>query len=318
MERRLVEIAWEITDTCNYNCIHCYNPRKRKDLQISEVERVLNEAKEMQVEKIKYGGGEPLLRKDFLDILKKTISMGFDTTFSTNGFIIDSELVKRIKSTGLERIQVSLDGRAETHNMIRQNPQAYDRAINAIRLLAEQGFKVSVATTLMRSNLGQLDCLFETCSELGVNRWRVMKYIPTKRKDLTPTVEEYKQANQQLKQLKQKSAGLDVYVAREFDELCGTEDRYDFQCFGGRTVCSIKANGDVSPCSYFPHLVVGNLKEKSLQELWNSDAMLEFAGEFNGNRDCPHFRFCQGGCKAARFYILRDKGCDPYCWIKSQ
>ena len=225
-------------------------------------------------------------------------------------------MVGKIKATVLERVQVSLDGGREVHNHIRQNPLAYERAVNAIRLFVDNGFKVSVATTLMKPNLQELDRLFEACSDLGVNRWRVMKYIPVSRKDLTPSVCEYRRANEQLKELREKAEGLDVYVAKEFDEVCN-EDRYDFQCFGGRTVASIRANGDVSPCSYFPDWVVGNLREKSLADLWNSEEMLEFASEFYGDASCPHFELCQGGCKAASFYIGK-KECDPYCLFKSQ
>ena len=78
--RELVEVAWEVTDGCNFNCIHCYNPKKRDDLDKDIVFRTLDELSEMRVRQIKYGGGEPLLRKDFLDILKKTTELGFSNT----------------------------------------------------------------------------------------------------------------------------------------------------------------------------------------------------------------------------------------------
>ena len=79
---------------------------------------------------------------------------------------------------------------------------------------------------------------------------------------------------------------------------------------------SIKANGDVSPCSYFPNLVVGNVKDGDVSELWNSEKMLEFANEFYGDKSCEYYSLCQGGCKAASFYINGKKDCDPYCWVR--
>ena len=315
MERKLVEVAWEITDKCNFDCVHCYNPRKREDLEYSQVFGVLKQLKLMGVDKVKYGGGEPLLRSDFLEILETTLSMGFDTTFSTNGFIVDSSVVEKIKHTGLTRIQVSLDGNKEVQNLIRQNPLAYSRATRAIELFTNQGFNVSVATTLVKPNLNCLEDIFGDCLARGVNRWRVMKYIPFSRRDLLPSSEEYFRAHNQLMQLKVQSTKMEVYVAREFNEVCEKKDRFDAECFGGRSVLSIRANGDVSPCSYFPGLVVGNLKDNSVLELWNSQKMIEFAGEVYGNPGCEYFRLCQGGCKAANFYISGDKGCDPYCWV---
>jgi AdoMet-dependent heme synthase len=316
MERKLVEVAFEITDNCNYNCIHCYNPRKRDNLDFKSIDNVLYQLKEEGVEKIKYGGGEPTLRKNFLDILKKTIKLGFDTTFSTNGGIIDKELVLKIKDSGLSRIQISLDGDREVHNYIRQNNSAYENAINAIDLFAKMDFKISVATTLIKPNLDSLDSIYKDCFNLGVNRWRVMKYIPVFRKDLTPSVLEYKNSNEKLEKLKEKSKNLEVFVTREFDRICENPDRFDFLCFGARSVMSIKSNGEVSPCSYLPDLVVGNLKDKSLSELWNSKEMLEFANESYGDKSCNHYSLCHGGCKASSFYITGKKECDPYCYIK--
>jgi radical SAM protein with 4Fe4S-binding SPASM domain len=316
MERKLVEVAFEITDKCNYNCIHCYNPRKREDLNFDKVVSILLGLKYYGVEKIKYGGGEPLLRKDFLKILGKTIELGFDTTFSTNGYLVNQDTVSQIKDTGLSRIQVSLDGNKEVHNYIRNNLLAYDKAENAIKLLVKNNFKVSVATTLIKPNLESLDSIFMDCFNLGVNRWRVMKYIPIFRKDLTPSVLEYKNSQEKLEKLREKSNGLEVFIAREFDLVCENPDRFDFLCFGGRSVMSIRSNGEVSPCSYFPDLVVGNLKEKTIEELWNSKEMINFASEYYGNSSCKHYSLCQGGCKAASFYINQDKQCDPYCPIK--
>jgi radical SAM protein with 4Fe4S-binding SPASM domain len=316
MERKLVEVAWEITDDCNFNCIHCYNPRNRQDLDYDKIIEVLEQLRVMGVEKVKYGGGEPLVRVDFLKILERTIEMGFDTTFSTNGYVVDSGLVRDIGDTGLNRIQVSLDGNEQVHNLVRNNSQAYVRAVNAIARFVEQGFKVSVATTLIKPNLNCLEDIFNCCSSLGVNRWRVMKYIPSCRFDLAPNSIEYWQAHKKLLELRNKSPKMEVYVAREFNEICEQKDRFDSECFGGRTVASIRANGDVSPCSYFPNLVIGNLKAQTMQELWNSPRMLEFASEVYGDSDCPFFKNCQGGCKAVSFYINGRGGCDPYCWIK--
>lgn len=318
MERKLVEVAWEITDRCNFNCVHCYNARNRDDLSYSQILNVLEQLKKIGVEKIKYGGGEPLVRKDFLDILAKTISMGFDVTFSTNGYLIEPKTVQKIKDSGLTRIQVSLDGNEGVHNFLRQNSSAYSGAVNAINLFAQNDFKVSVATTLVKPNLNCLEDIFDVCSNLKANRWRVMKYLPVISGDLTPTPREYFEAHKTLMDLsKRNNDSLEVYVAREFDEICEQKDRFDSECFGGRTVASIRANGDVSPCSYFTGIVVGNLKTQSMRDLWNDSKMLEFSEEVFEEPNCSFFKNCRGGCKAASFYIRGFGGCDPYCWVRN-
>lgn len=315
MKRNLFEVAWEITDGCNFNCIHCYNPRRRSDVSTEQARRNLLEFKEIGVKQIKYGGGEPLLREDFLDLLAETLKLGIDSTFSTNGFIVDSGLVSKIRDIGVIRVQVSLDGTEDIHNFIRQNSESYAHAINAIKMFVRAGFKVGVATTLMNMNAGCLDDLFRICSDLGVNRWRVMKYIPITRKDLMPSVEDYLLAQVKMKAFKARSRDMDVFAVREFDQLCEDSDNHDLLCFGGRTIMSVRANGDVSPCPYFPDYIVGNLEYQSARILWESKKMLEFAREIKGDPECTHFKMCQGGCKAAIFYS-GSKVCDPYCWVK--
>lgn len=317
MKRNLFEVAWEITDECNFNCIHCYNPKHRQDLESAFVYAVLDEFKALGVRQIKYGGGEPLLRKDFLDILERTIDLGFVTNFSTNGYIVNPEVVSRLKDMGLEKVQVSLDGNEKIHNYVRNNPNAYGKAIDAVKLFVGAGLKVSVATTLLKSNLNCLEDIFDACTASGVNRWRVMKYIPVNRKDLMPSPQEYHASQLKLEELEKKSKGLDVFIMKEFDAVRRPKfrDAHDAICSGGRTMLSVKANGDVSPCSYFPFYIAGNLRYESVEKIWKSGKMLEFSKEFYGHKTCKHFNLCQGGCKAATYYARKDQGCDPYCLI---
>jgi radical SAM protein with 4Fe4S-binding SPASM domain len=316
--RKLVEVAWEITDRCNLDCIICYNPRKRTDLKKTKIINILDELLELGVEKIKYGGGDPPLRKDFPQILEETIKRKFSTTFSTNGYAINEEIVNKIADTGLRKVQISVDGNKQIHNYIRQNSQSYQRAINAIMLFKNKNFDISVATTLVKPNIKCLDDIYEMCNFLEIKRWRVMKYIPTKEIELMPSVHEYNAAQEWLES-KMHISSVDIFVEREFDKIGNKKDAHDFQCFGGKTTMSIKSNGEVTPCSYFPDLIIGDLNKNSVREIWNKKSMNEFQKIDFGNKLCEYYKNCAGGCKAAAHYtelhLHKKIMCDPYCGI---
>ncbi len=317
MERGLLEVAWEITDRCNLKCSHCYNPRKRDDLPLSLIVRVLDELQELGVRQIKFGGGEPLIRKDFYKILSATTGRKIITSFSTNGLAVTPEVVSEVKKTGIKKVQVSLDGDRATHTQLRNNPRAYDAAVNAIGLFSQAGLDVSVATTLVKPNLHCLKEVYKVCVAQKVYRWRIMKYIPTLNHALMPSIEEYRAAHDFLVKLREKSKQVDVFVAKEFDEIGLTLDNRDAQCFGGRTMLSIKANGDVTPCSYFPYAVVGNVKQQPIRKIWGMEKMIAFANDPCGNPECAYAATCKGGCKAARVFSGSKGPCDPYCWVKT-
>src|SRR5580765_1077574 len=85
-------LTWELTYACNLQCVHCLSSSGRRDpreLSTAEAIAVIDELRAMQVFYVNLGGGEPMLRRDFYDIVGYAVDHGVGVKFSTNGTYLD-------------------------------------------------------------------------------------------------------------------------------------------------------------------------------------------------------------------------------------
>ena len=106
-------LTWELTYACNLECVHCLSSSGRRDpreLTTAEAKAVLDELHALQVFYINIGGGEPMIRRDFFELLEYSIGLGIGVKFSTNGAFIDAAKADRLAAMDYLDIQISLDG----------------------------------------------------------------------------------------------------------------------------------------------------------------------------------------------------------------
>ena len=122
--RAPVNVTWEITEDCNLACRHCLSAdlraAQRGELAFEECRRIVDDLAAADVFQINFGGGEPFLRDDFMELLAYAQAKGITTCVSTNGTLLDDRLVARLAAMDGLFLQVSLDGAtAETNDAIR-------------------------------------------------------------------------------------------------------------------------------------------------------------------------------------------------------
>ena len=106
-------LTWELTYACNLQCIHCLSSSGRRDpreLDTDQVKNVLDQLRDLQVFYINIGGGEPMIRKDFFEILEHAERNNIGVKFSTNGTYITAENAQRLAAMNYLDIQISIDG----------------------------------------------------------------------------------------------------------------------------------------------------------------------------------------------------------------
>ena len=136
-------LTWELTYACNLECVHCLSSSGRRDpreLSTVEAKAVLDELHDLQVFYINVGGGEPMIRRDFFELLEYSIDRGIGVKFSTNGAFIDAEKAKRLASMEYLDIQISLDGTDAITNDAVRGEGSYDTAIRAMNHLRDAEF----------------------------------------------------------------------------------------------------------------------------------------------------------------------------------
>ncbi|MFN3567848.1 MAG: radical SAM protein, partial [Caldimicrobium sp.] len=179
-------IAWELTRTCNLDCIHCRAAASRGpyegELTTEEVFRILKEITEVSHPVIILTGGEPLLRKDLLDIAKRAVELGLKPVLATNGTLLTKDLAQELKKVGIARVSISLDGAsAETHDEFRKMPGAFEGAIRGISILKEVGLPFQINTTITAVNAEELPKVHKLAKDLGAVAHHIFLLVPVGR-----------------------------------------------------------------------------------------------------------------------------------------
>ena len=154
-------LTWELTYACNLQCVHCLSSsgqRDERELSTDEAKKILDDLRDLQVFYINIGGGEPMVRRDFFELLEYSVSNGIGVKFSTNGAFIDEEKAQRLAAMDYLDIQISLDGVDAATNDAVRGEGSHAMAIRAMDNLKAANFgqfKISVVVT--RHNVSQLD-----------------------------------------------------------------------------------------------------------------------------------------------------------------
>ncbi|MCC3332913.1 radical SAM protein [Nocardia abscessus] len=191
----------ELTAVCNWACGFCYNVWKiDPDMSDADVRRavkalpekhistelacsILDECADRGCFVIRYSGGETLLHPDAMEIFEHGGRRGLYQVVFTNGHFLNAERAKRLAAANVRCVLVSIHGDRNTHNELTGHPRAYDRAIDAMRLLIDAGITVVAEMTLVKGNIdGALDVIRDVYA-LGVREFGVMRYVPTGRHD---------------------------------------------------------------------------------------------------------------------------------------
>lgn len=164
-----------LTDNCNLRCISCgcWRSTTRGELSTSEWKDVLVQLADLKLVKVNFTGGEPLIRKDAVELMRFAREAGISSQhLNTNAIRLTPDRLAEILDAGVRSFNVSVDGPRSTHDDIRGRDGAFDTTIHHLRqLLAERerySLKVRMNFTVMRSNVAYLADVAALAQELGV------------------------------------------------------------------------------------------------------------------------------------------------------
>jgi [mycofactocin precursor peptide]-tyrosine decarboxylase / 3-amino-5-[(4-hydroxyphenyl)methyl]-4,4-dimethylpyrrolidin-2-one synthase len=154
-------LTWELTYGCNLACVHCLSSSGRRDpreLTTAQARGVIDELHDLQVFYVNIGGGEPMIRPDFFELIGYATARDVGVKFSTNGTMLTPAAAARLAAMDYVDVQVSIDGAdGTTNDAVRGNGSyaAARRAMDNLAAAGKPGFKISIVVT--RHNIGQLD-----------------------------------------------------------------------------------------------------------------------------------------------------------------
>ncbi|MEE1335038.1 GTP 3',8-cyclase MoaA [Methanobrevibacter sp.] len=169
-ERPILSLRITLTNRCNVNCLYCHHDgmvKSKDEMTADELYTICKIAKKIGVRKIRLSGGEPLLKKDIVEIVERIASLDFkDISMTTNGILL-GKYAQDLKDAGLDRVNVSLDTlNRETFEFITKKDYLED-AKNGILKAVEVGlYPVKINMVIMKDiNQNEIKDMFEFCKE---------------------------------------------------------------------------------------------------------------------------------------------------------
>jgi len=271
------QMAFDITNRCNYRCLHCYNLSGENlivdnELDDKEILEFIKDVLELKPYNLCFCGGEPMLREDILcEATNILATNGIMVSMVTNGSLITKEKAEKLFKSGVRNVQVSVDGaHPETHEKLRPHRDAFKRAINAILYFKDAGFKdISVAFTPTKFNWHEVEEAYHLCAKLGATSFRVQPLMILGRaqiniQEIIPTPTQYRAIVRKINKL-QCNNDIRIEWGDPVDHLI----RFRTICKHCVNFVNVGADGSIIVSPYLP-LSVGNLQRHKLSDYWNN------------------------------------------------
>ena len=310
---RLRHLFLELTMRCNERCLHCGSSCgdvQCEELPVEVYRKLLDEVKAdlgTEDKMLCITGGEPLLRRDFDQILGYAHELGFHWGMTSNGILIDDAKAKMLRDCGMGTISISIDGLRDHHDAFRRTPGGWDKAMSGVEsLLRVGGFQhVQVTIVVTHENIDDLDELFRIFDGMEIDSWRVINIEPMGRAKQYPnlllTREDYQRMFDFIRQKRIDGEpvcyGCSHYLGMEYERE--VRDWY-FHCTAGTYIASICANGDITACLDLerrPEYVQGNILRDRFSDVWKNRFEIfrrDLSEENEKCRTCPDARYCHG------------------------
>ena len=338
---------------CHLNCFYCYIKHKRfiENVDPEVIIEALEELVKMRkIAGVRFIGGEPLLKKDFVLSIARYLAKHDVYVEIFTKYPINEELARKLSSVEVDRIVLSIDSLNNEYlkRITRVNLDLAELFKQSIVNLKKNGMRVCVNSTISRINVDEVYSMVDELITLGVDAISITGYLrshPADPKELLLRKEDFDKIVKQAKRTVEKYPHEDVdgitivttgnhttgifysmaggfgvlsdYIVSSISNEVSAPRKVHHRCPAYRERIAILPNGDVIGCNpmstlrqdMLSNLIIGNIKEASLSDIWNSEKakMLAFP---------PREKFAKYPCGKCKYF----SDCVKYygfCFVKS-
>jgi pyrroloquinoline quinone biosynthesis protein E len=328
MDRPFALLA-ELTYECPLHCAYCSNPLElaayADELTTAEWQRVLTEARELGALQLHLSGGEPLRRRDVVELVRTGRELGMYSNLVTSGLGLSPARAEGLRAAGLDHVQISIQADEQVLSDRLAGTRSYERKLDAARMVKKLGWPLTVNVVLHRQNLDRIDGILELVEAMGADRvelantqyygwaWRNRDVLLPSRAQLERAEKAVRAARERLRSRMQI-----LYILPDYYE------RYPKPCMGGwaRRQLVVAPNGDALPCLAAHELPLprANVRERPLNWIWEESPLFQ---RFRGTdwmpepcRSCERRELDFGGCRCQAFQLTGDAArTDPVCHL---
>jgi radical SAM protein with 4Fe4S-binding SPASM domain len=293
------KITLGITEGCPLRCRTCYadcaSAPKSGELGIEQWTRFVDEVVADGVIQIYIEGGEPLLKPGLLGLLSQCAADAM-TMMRTHGTLIDENMAKALKASGLGRVLIDLMGAsARTHDAWSGVAGSFDAACAGIRHCVQRGLPVDVLVVLTRQTAAELNGILTLAADLGVQRVGILRLYPLGRArkvwgEVALSLDEQMCALRTL----ERPPGLSVMQSwHPNDKNC---------CW---QAAAVDAFGRAIGCMYLREYVdFGRITDRRYLDIWRGNPLYRTLRSGRVERSCPDCTTSQGtagGCRSTAY-----------------
>jgi len=321
-------INWALNNSCNFSCRHCYSRVDTGDeLSGAVLKECLTKCARAGVMAVNFGGGEPLLRIDLLDLARHAAGAGFRVSMNSNGYLLDQSKAKALKEAGFAKIGISIDSHLpEVHDSFRGMPGSHVKALAALDYLRAAGIKISISTVICSFNHNTIDELITLARKHGAGQLNFHNFkcaglgLANKDElDLSP--EQWRDFYREAMKRKHDCTDIDISLDDPIIASLGMRDESAMVkgSVCGKLSLNIKSNGDMTPCGFIPS-IIGNIVSDDLKTVWKNSQVLDSLRNKTAQGkcvSCSDYAECLGGCSARALAMTGDfNNPDPHCWVE--
>lgn len=279
-------VLWQITNVCNYTCSYCIfssGPgRPRGELDTARAIAAIEALAERGFSYLKFTGGEPFARKDFLRLMERASELGLEMDVSTNASLVTDACARRLAAlTGLSQVHVSVDGPDAPSHEAARGPATFEPTVRGLIRLVEAGVRVRAGCALFEGNERQMPELAAACRDWGVAELIFSLMEPVGRLAGDHSMLCRRPPGEIAREAAALAARYAGSLAISYNNAPPPSGEPQGLCPGGRRFLFIDHLGRVSPCSWLVERDPGcrselTLNEASLEEILRSRPITSF------------------------------------------
>ncbi len=342
-------VSYSITSKCNLACRHCYSESSEKagsdDLPTGEALRLIDDMAAWGIGLLIFDGGEPLCREDFFQVSGYASNKGLRTVIGSNGTLIDRATARKLLSTGIRSVAISIDGAdAETHDRFRGKAGAFEEALRGASSCKTEGLPFQFNMVIRKQTLSQIPEMLRLAVESGAEAAELFDLVMAGRaksecRDQVLSLDERRKVMEWLAEtqidypivIRVPACPMYPLIVKQKGiqpkhvpmELLSRIPYYRGGCAAGMPFgyLVVRANGEVNPCMLL-QVNLGNVKEKAIKEIWQQSpalAQLRSRSLLKGDCGrCEHREAC-AGCRGRAYEETGDMmAADPGCWLTAE
>lgn len=323
----------ELTYRCPLQCAYCSNPVElaafQAELDTATWLRVLTQARELGVLQVHLSGGEPLARRDLVEIVGQASDLGMYTNLVTSGVGLTERRLDALVAAGLDHVQLSIqDADPATADQI-AGISAHGRKLTVANQVTDRALPLTINVVLHRDNIDHVTAMGELAAELRADRlelantqyygWALLNWS-----SLLPSRQQIERSRQAAAELRARFGDrmTIVYVLADYYEQ---RPKPCLHGWGSRQFV-VDPTGDVLPCpaaAQIPDLGVRNVRTHALADIWHSSpAFTRFRGTDwmpSPCRECALKELDFGGCRCQAYQLTGDAAAtDPVCELSPE